>query len=198
MRGERAVPRRLPLRVAAVALVLAALAGCSSGGAPRPAADASAASAAPSSSAPTPVTTAKPVPALVPLSLAPVDEATATTETTRIADAIQALIPSSELVYVDDHGQYSAASGENAAFYGIARVISLQPEDDPRAMAASLIQSLEASGWTVTQSTDQAGLTLTALTTATKGQQWLTLIGSDTTVEGQSVLNLQLASPDLP
>jgi hypothetical protein len=176
----------------ALALTLAlALAGCSTS-------DGSGVAA--STKAPTsdPTSGATAVAALVPLSLSPLDRTTATTEGKRLADAVQGLIPSSELLYVDDHDQLTAASGGDAAFYGIARVISLEPADDPRAMAASMIQTLEASGWTVTRTTDDDGLTLTALVATSGGQRWLILLGSDTTVEGQSVINLQLASPDLP
>jgi hypothetical protein len=134
---------------------------------------------------------------VVPDAPATLDEDSAGTEAVRLADAIQALIPTSAIVYVDDHAQYVEASEAGAAYYGVIRTVSLEAGRDAEADAASIIATLESSGWTQTQTTDEGAMTLTALVSSLDAAAWFVLVGGDNSGD-QPAISLQLASPDLP
>ncbi|MDM4763805.1 hypothetical protein QT381_12385 [Galbitalea sp. SE-J8] len=147
-------------------------------------------------SSPAPVPSASYDDAIVPDVAGALDEDSAGTEAVRLADAIQGLIPASSIVYVDDHAQYVDATKDSAAYYGVIRTITLEGGADATAISASIIASLEASGWTQSQATDQNGLALTALVSSLDPAAWFVLVGGDATGT-QPVVSLQLASPDL-
>lgn len=179
---------------ALVALIAAlVLAACS---APAPV---STASATPSgASTPRPVPTASFDQSVVPDVPGGLDEESAETEAVRLADAIQALVPGGDIVYVDDHSQYVPASEQGAAYYGVIRTTTLDAAVSAGDLADSVIATLEASGWTQTQTTDQDGVALTALVSSLDQAAWFVLVGGDDSTEGAPVLTVQLASPDLP
>jgi hypothetical protein len=86
-------------------------------------------------------------------------------------------------------------SDEEPVFWAGLRTITLSPQVDPLVEAQLVVAVLADSGWTITREDSQDGLESTALATE---EGWLLVVQGDATVEGQSVLALQLASPDLP
>lgn len=143
--------------------------------------------------APVATTSAPPlIQAVVPVVPDTLDATTAEAETVRLADAIQTLV--TDIVYVDDHSQLNEATDDTAAYYGVIRTITVDAATDPVVLAQSIAGVLAASGWTTDESTTDTGLSLDALDSS----GWFLLLGGDATVEGQSVVTLQLASPDLP
>ena len=125
---------------------------------------------------------------------------TAKTETVRIADAIVALLPASIVVNVDNTDKLVAATTASGSYYGVLRIISLDPNNDPVAISKTMVQKLEASGWTIRQSSDNVtGVHLVTLSSNRKPNiAWLLQLSGDPRVTGQSVIQLQLVSPDLP
>jgi hypothetical protein len=167
-------------RIAAVLVVLA-LAGCTDAATPAP--------------TPTATATAAPIDeAVVPVVPQTLDATTAEAETVRLADEVQALIGNSNIVHVDDHAQVVDATDDAAAYYGVIRTVTLEETTDPIFLASTMVAVLEASGWEEAQHTDEGGIVLTALGSS----GWFLLVGGDASVEGQSVITIQLASPDLP
>lgn len=175
--------RRTASAIAAVSLVLLlALTGCTS------------------PDSPTPTET---VPADPALSSVFPDDFTgdfAKSETVRLADAIVALLPASIVVHVDNTDQLVAATASSGTYYGVLRIISLDHTNDPVAISKTMVQKLEASGWIQRQSTDDAtGVHLVTLSSNRKPNiSWLLQLSGDPRVSGQSVIQLQLVSPDLP
>ena len=125
---------------------------------------------------------------------------TAKTETVRIADAIVALLPATIVVHVDNTDKLVAATTSSGSYYGVLRIISLDPNNDPVAISKTMVQKIEASGWTVRQSSDDVtGVHLVTLSSNRKPNiSWLLQLSGDPRVSGQSVIQLQLVSPDLP
>ena len=130
--------------------------------------------------------------AVVPVVPDTLDATTAQTETVRLADAIQTLV--TDIVYVDDHSQLNKATDATAAYYGVIRTITIDAATDPVVLAQSIAAVLKASSWTEDETTTEPGLSLDAL----HSSGWFLLLSGDSTVPGQSVVTLQLASPDLP
>ena len=168
----------------AVLAVLLALAGCTASEAPR--------------SAATPGVPADP--ALTTTFPRDFTGETARAETVRIADAIVALLPPSIVRHVDNTDQLVAATANSRSYYGVLRIISLDPTNDPVAISRTMVQKIEASGWAERQSTDDAtGVHLVTLSSNSKPNiSWLLQLSGDPRVSGQSVIQLQLVSPDLP
>ncbi|MFT4122440.1 MAG: hypothetical protein QM635_01250 [Microbacteriaceae bacterium] len=181
------------LSIACAVLALSALAGCTGSGTASGSAQATAVSTAVASAS----ATVAYDDSVVPDVAGDLDEDSAGTEAVRLADAIEALVPAASIVYSDDHDQYVAASDEGAAYYGVIRTITLEGGTDATAQSAAIIATLEASGWTRTQTTEQDGLALTALVSSLDAAAWFVLIGGDDSGD-EPVLSLQLASPDLP
>lgn len=148
----------------------------------------------------TPTTSAAPTdPELIPVVPVTLDEDSAETETKRIADAIQGLIDPSDIVNVDDHSQVVDATTDVAGYYGVIRTITLEPTADPIVLAQTMVSVMESSTWIERESTNDGGIYLTALASSEEAaSSWFVLVGGDSSVEGQSVVTLQLASPDLP
>lgn len=120
-------------------------------------------------------------------------------ETVRLADEIVGLLPNSIVVHVDSRDQLVAATADTASYYGVLRIISLDPQHDPVAISKTMVQKLEASGWSQRQSTDDAsGVHVVTLSSNKKPNiSWLLQLSGDPRVAGQSVIQLQLGSPDL-
>ena len=125
---------------------------------------------------------------------------TAKTETVRIADAIVAMLPATIVVHVDNTDKLVAATSSSGSYYGVLRIISLDPSNDSVAISKTMVQKLEASGWTMRQSSDDVtGVHLVTLSSNRKPNiSWLLQLSGDPRVSGQSVIQLQLVSPDLP
>ncbi len=177
--------RRAPSAVAAVFLVLLlALSGCTASPTPVP---------GPTQSVPAD-------PALTSVFPDDFTAAVAKTETVRLADAIVALLPASIVVHVDSTDQLVPATASSRSYYGVLRIISLVPANDPVAISKTMVQKIEASGWTQRESSDDpTGVHLVTLSSNRKPNiSWLLQLSGDPRVSGQSVIQLQLVSPDLP
>jgi hypothetical protein len=194
-----ATSRPSPVRATIAAAMLAAtlaLAGCTAG-------DQDSDSSA-TSRTPTPTSTPGPTASVTPSDVTPavpgtLNEESITNETTRLAEAMRALIDSAAIVNVDDHAQVVEKTASAGRYYGIIRTVTLDPKTDPAAVASDMVAKLTASGWLSRNSTKGNGVVLTALASGTDpGTAWFVIIGADTSVPGESVLTIQLASPDIP
>lgn len=124
--------------------------------------------------------------------------ATAGPETVRVADEVQSLIDPSDIVHVDDHAQEVPADADGAAYFGVIRTLTLTPTVDPIAQARTIGAGLKAAGWVERDVVDEEGSYFAALSSVAKGKKsWFIVVGGDTSVAGQSVVSVQLASPDL-
>ena len=178
---------------AAVALVLA-LSGCTA--ATSGSTDAATSVSTPGSAAtPAPTNTKAAVPALTAVAPKTLDAASAKKETERIAAAIEALLSPSDIIHIDKHAQLVKDAESAKTFYGSLLTLTITPSLDPVAQAKDIVATMAASDWAVNQTQDNAGVYLSALTSAAG---WFVLVGGDSSNEGQSVVTLQLASPDLP
>ncbi|MBC7403488.1 MAG: hypothetical protein H7279_10020 [Microbacteriaceae bacterium] len=172
--------------IAAASLVLVlAVAGCSFSDAPKP--------------KPTPTESVPADPALTSVFPDDFTGATAKSETVRLADAIVSLLPASIVVNVANIDQLKPATASSRSYYGVLRIISLDPANDPVAISKAMVQKIEASGWTQRESSDDAtGVHLVTLSSNRKPNiSWLLQLSGDPRVSGQSVIQLQLVSPDL-
>lgn len=187
--------RATALAVAVIALSLA-LTGCTGD--------------AKSTPKPTPKATATAIPAPAPSVTAPADSAlrpivpstiTAATvepESVRLADAIGELIAAST-VYVDDHDQLVAATKASGSYFGVLRTITLKSSESPVTTANLIVTKLQESGWQPLQVTATEGVQVSTLSSGTDARtSWFVIISADPTTEGQPVVSISLASPDLP
>ena len=179
--------RRRAFSVAAASLLLVlAVTGCTSSDTPK--------------STPTATEKVPADPALTSVFPGDFTGAAAKSETVRLADAIVSLLPASIVVNVDNTDQLVAATASSRSFYGVLRIISLDPANDPVAISKTMVQKIEASGWTQRESSDDVtGVHLVTLSSNPKPNiSWLLQLSGDPRVAGQSVIQLQLVSPDLP
>ncbi|MBG6107079.1 hypothetical protein IWX88_000697 [Frigoribacterium sp. CG_9.8] len=179
--------KRARSAIAGASLVLLlAVAGCSSSDVPKP--------------MPTPTQSVPADPALTSVFPDDFTGAVAKTETVRLADAIVSLLPASIVVNVANTEQLVPATASSRSYYGVLRIISLDPTNDPVAISKAMVQKIEASGWTQRESSDDAtGVHLVTLLSNSKPNiSWLLQLSGDPRVAGQSVIQLQLVSPDLP
>jgi hypothetical protein len=148
------------------------------------------------SATPSPIATDSPLYPVIPATLT---ADTAKTETVRIADAIQAVVGPSTIVHVDDHSELVAATKTTGSYYGVLRTITLEPSVNPLGLAATVVKKLKAAGWVQRQASDTGGTSMITLSSdPTAAESWFVLIGGDSSVAGQSVVTVQLLSPDLP
>lgn len=124
---------------------------------------------------------------------------TAGTETVRVADAIVALIPADTVVHVDNTAKAVAATATAKAYYGVLRNITIDPGVNPIVVAKAIATKLVASGWSELHSSTISGVQVIDLASGSKAaSSWFLELSGDPRVIGQSVVQLQLASPDLP
>lgn len=173
------------MKAVAVLVLVVSLAGCSAAPKPAPAP----ATSAPATSAPA-AQSGGLLPAVGPI----VTAETASAEGTRLAESLQTLIDG--IVNVNDNSQLVPADAETAAYYAVYRTLSLETAADPLIMGAQLTTVLQDSGWQLYETTNLDGQYLAALSSGETG--WFALIGGDASVEGQSVVTFQIASPDIP
>jgi hypothetical protein len=152
--------------------------------------------------APTATPTASPTvadTALRPVYTPPLTQATAKAETERLADAIDDLVLPTSILYVSNASQLIPASGKTPASWGVLREVTLDPSTDPSQVAQSVVAVLEHSGWVLLHNTTDTGTEVIALAsgTATK-TAWYVLVSGDASKAGQSVVSVQLGSPDIP
>ena len=126
-------------------------------------------------------------------------EATLSAETTRIAAAVQGLIDPAIIVNVDDHSQLVDKTESAGRYYGILRPITLDPSVDAVRAAKEIVSILESSGWINRDVATEADPFLSGLVSSKDdATSWFLAIVGDTSISGQSVISIQLASPDIP
>jgi hypothetical protein len=124
--------------------------------------------------------------------------ANAKTETLRVADQIQDLIASTDIVFVDKHEQLVAKTKAAAGYYGVLRTINVSPSLDAVEQATAMAKLLETAGWIEKQVAPDTGQYLAALSSSSDPTKtWFLILGGDTTNK-KPVITIQLASPDLP
>lgn len=120
-------------------------------------------------------------------------------ETVRIADAIDSLLPVSMVIHVDNNARLVAATGKSGSYFGVLRHVTLSPKVDPVLVAKAVAKKLVASGWSQLQASDNSGVHLITLSSGSLARtSWFVIVSGDPRTVGQSVLSVQLASPDLP
>jgi hypothetical protein len=135
---------------------------------------------------------------LRPIIPSTITAATVEPESVRLADAIGELIATST-VYVDDHDQLVAATKSAGSYFGVLRTITLTASSSPVTTANLLVTKLEESDWQPLQVTATQGVQVSTLASGTDaGTSWFVIISADPTTEGQPVVSISLASPDLP
>ena len=176
-----------PAALAAVALALTvglALGGCDLVG---------------SSTPPTPTNTAaSALDALVPSYPDPLSAAIAKKNTVRAADAIQALIASTEIVHVDDQSKLVAATSSTGSFYGVERAITTTTGFDAILQAQAMEKLLVQAGWISRNSTTNTAGYSVALTVATTAGASVLLLQADEAPGSPPAILIELESPDLP
>lgn len=143
-------------------------------------------------------TTSSALSALVPDYPAKLTAATAKKETVSTADAIQALIATTDVVHVDDHSELVAATTTTGAYYGVERAISTSTGFDVIAQAEAMEKILVQAGWIERESnTSTTGYTV-ALSTYTNAGAAALQLQADETAGVAPVIAIVLESPDLP
>jgi hypothetical protein len=136
--------------------------------------------------------------ALVPTYPTNYTAATAKAGTVKTADAIQALIASTEIVHVDDNSKLVAATSSAAAFYGVERAVTTKTGFDAIAQATAMEKLLVAAGWIERQTNTSTTAYTVQLTVATTQGVSALFIQADTTAGESPVILIELESPDLP
>ncbi len=175
------------IRLFASAALVLALTGCTT----------------PAAETPMPAPTLSPAPAavlnpdLVPMALGVVTEEKAAAEGNRLGDALEALIEPGSIVNVSDESQLAPAADDLPPYYVVYRTYTLDPAVDSLTLAQTIVAILLQSGWTSYDETNEGGQFLAALSGGAADAPWFALVGGDASVEGQSVVTFQIASPDV-
>jgi hypothetical protein len=125
--------------------------------------------------------------------------ATAKTSTVNLANEIDSLVASTDVLYVDDHSKLVPATSSAGSYYGVLRTISVSPGLDPIEQATAMEKLLVAAGWIERDTASPTSTYIAALSSSSDpSKAWFLLLGGDATVAKQPVITVQLASPDLP
>ena len=118
--------------------------------------------------------------------------------TVAAADAIQALIASTEIVHVDDQSKLVAATTSTGYYYGVERAITAKTGFDVLLQTQAMEKLLVQAGWISRNSTtDTAGYSV-ALTVATSVGASVLLLQADEAPGAPPAILMELESPDLP
>lgn len=173
-------------RLAALALLLLAVTGCTAQAPDEP---------TPSESPSATQTILNPE--LVPQAPSPLTADSAATESTRLADAIQALVDPAMIVAVNDESQLVPADDDIASYYGFYRQLSLADSVDPLQLAETLSAVLHESGWTLGQETAEESVTVWPLSSGPEEAPWFLFIGGGADANGNPALTFTIGSPDI-
>ena len=149
--------------------------------------------------APVPTTTPSATilnPDLVPQALPLITEETVSVEASRLADALQALVGDELVTGAADEAQVFPSADDLPPYYGLQRVLTIDPSYDNVTLAQTLTAVLEQSGWTLYQASDEGGVSLAALSGGPVDTPWF-LILEGKVLDGVSTITFSLASPDL-
>lgn len=141
---------------------------------------------------------------LVPVIPDPLTVDAVKAETTRVADLMVGFIDSGEggignLLNDDAAEEIVPANGAAASVFGVLRTLTLDPSVDAAQQAESLRSALVAGGWIERKiSNTQTGYVAVLSSSAEPSEAWFLQLGADLSVPGESVIALQLLSPNLP
>lgn len=125
--------------------------------------------------------------------------AAAESETVRIGDRIVALLNPTVVVNDDFFSQEVAATDGSGSYWGVLHTLTLDPSVEPIDQARTTVARMTEAGWIARDTTEENGTYLAALVSdADAATSWFAVVGADSSVAGQSVVSLQLASPTLP
>lgn len=125
-------------------------------------------------------------------------------ETTRVADLMVGFVDSGKggvgnLLNDDAAEEVVPANGDAASVFGVLRTLTLDPSVDAAAQAESLRSALVVGGWIERNISDtEAGYVAVLSSSAEPSEAWFLQLGADLSVPGESVIALQLLSPNLP
>ncbi len=161
------------------------------------------ASAGPPSASPAPSPGADESP-LLPRNPESFSVETVTAEANRVGDLLVDFVDASEsgvpnVVNDDAIAQVVPADDTGASYFGVLHTLTLDASVDATTQVESLRTALVDGGWTEQDVTDTPEQYLVALTSDSDASgAWFLVIGADRAEPGQSVVSIQLASPDLP
>jgi hypothetical protein len=136
--------------------------------------------------------------ALIPTYPAKLTTPTAKSGSVAAADAIQALIASSEIVHVDDQSKLVAATKSTGAFYGVERAVTATTGFDTIDQGSAMEKLLVEAGWIERAENTSTTAYTVQLTTYTPAGVAALLIEADATPGAAPVILIELESPDLP
>ena len=180
--SSRTILRSATLQVGALAVVLA-LAGCSF---------------APAAVSPSPSASAA-ASGLLPEYATDFTVAAAQAETEKLAKRIVGQIARTSVLHDDIHSVDVPAAKTAGHYGGVLHTLTLEPNLAPVDQAQAVVVALESAGWLV-GGISNTGTSYTAplISDANRNKAWIVAIGADSSVAGQSVVTIQLASPNIP
>jgi hypothetical protein len=151
------------------------------------------------SNAPTPTNTlSSALDALVPTYPAKLTAAEAKSETVRAANAIQALIASTNVVNIDDKSRAVAATKTTGAYYGVERSITTSKGFGVVEQGQAMEKLLVQAGWIERNTSTGTASYTVAMSTYTNAGASVLLLEADETPGTPPAIVLELESPDLP
>jgi len=136
-------------------------------------------------------------PELVPQAISAVTADYAAAEGVRLADAIQALIDPAIVLDTGEQSDTVPADDDVSSYFGILRVITVDPTNDPIVLAQTLNAVLAQSGWSVSQTTNESGVYLSTLVAGPAEAPWVLFIEGNASVAGEASVSFTLGSPDI-
>lgn len=141
--------------------------------------------------------------ALLPVAPEPYTVEAVTAESARVGDLLAGFVdtgPSGESYVINDDeiAQVVEPVGGEALYYGVLHTLTLDPTVDAAAQVEALQTALTEGGWVEREVTDTEQQYLVVLTGGTDAKRsWFLVVGADLSTAGESVVSIQLASPDL-
>ena len=135
---------------------------------------------------------------LVPTYPAKLTTAVAKTNTVRAADAIQALIASTEIVHVADQSKLVAGTKSAGSFFGVARTVTVTTGFDVILQAQAMEKLLVQAGWASRQTSSSTAGYSVALSTSTAAGPSALLLQADEAPGQSPAILIELESPDIP
>ncbi len=121
----------------------------------------------------------------------------AASEAVRLADGIQALIDPAIILDTGEQSELVPVDDDIASYFGILRVMTIDPANDPITLAETLNAVLSQSGWTVSQTSNESGIYLSTLVGGPAEAPWVLFIEGNASVAGEASVSFTLGSPDI-
>jgi hypothetical protein len=128
-----------------------------------------------------------------------VQPADAKAETVREIDAIDALIPRSDVASTSTRAEFYSSGGRK--YYAILRTVTVTAGFDAIAKSEAMEKQLVGAGWikhTATTDKDTGDYLSGLSSTKSSSTSWFLLLGGNKTPGKASTISIQMGSPDLP